>query len=521
MKKTLIFVLILSLILSSCMLLNPPTNNRHTVTLRLPGSSGRFVSGQEAQSYTRYYQVRLYPYQNGAITKIPSYTTILPAGSDISFTADTGYYYLELDAWAEKTGTVITGRGSTMSTESFEDSISGISVAGVFDLSPAINEKIIDVAIQAVPDSELPKWNIFWNLSGGAFNAGFSAPSTFNWKTMYPDSTDFEKSTELPGILNVTKPRSAFSGWYLEPDFSGAPITRMSQLPLKDTNLYAKWNDAINVSAEYDGIETKNITLTESRGELTQFITVTASGITSGDTVIWYLNGEEMADYTGNTISYVAEETGVYTFSCIVTNGINSGSASMDVLVTRIENPVFTITLNTNGGFVHELETYQIQVRWLEWNDRSAELLPSGSEVQKEGYSFRGWYVSEDCSGEAVTCIGDLPVRKDATLYAKWHENTNLGVDIEIPAGAGTEFTLFYEPDGGYPGQYYVAIEGMDETDETGITYAWYVDAVLQSSSVSHNMTFTATPGVHTVVCIMTKDGLESTATITITYIPD
>lgn len=52
----------------------------------------------------------------------------------------------------------------------------------------------------------------------------------------------------------------------------------------------------------------------------------------------------------------------------------------------------------------------------------------------KTGYTFGGWFTTQDCSGTAVTSLGATAYTTNITLYAKWTEKT---YSVTISAGAG------------------------------------------------------------------------------------
>lgn len=51
------------------------------------------------------------------------------------------------------------------------------------------------------------------------------------------------------------------------------------------------------------------------------------------------------------------------------------------------------------------------------------------TDGSKSGYTFGGWYLEEDCSGDEVTSLGATSFNEDITLYAKWTAKKNYYVD--------------------------------------------------------------------------------------------
>ena len=81
-------------------------------------------------------------------------------------------------------------------------------------------------------------------------------------------------------------------------------------------------------------------------------------------------------------------------------------------------------------------KTYSVSFDTDGGDGMSAVKVEEGQEYQlpvpkRTGYSFEGWYLSEDFSGEAVT---SLTVTENVTLYAKWEK---LGV-ITLDLNGGT-----------------------------------------------------------------------------------
>ena len=75
-------------------------------------------------------------------------------------------------------------------------------------------------------------------------------------------------------------------------------------------------------------------------------------------------------------------------------------------------------------------------------NNRKITLRAPTSEEMLQGYSFGGWYLNEDCTGDAVTEV--LIDHNDPTpnaIYAKWTANTDTAYKVEF----------YYEADGQYP----------------------------------------------------------------------
>ena len=77
-------------------------------------------------------------------------------------------------------------------------------------------------------------------------------------------------------------------------------------------------------------------------------------------------------------------------------------------------------------------KTYSVSFDTDGGDSMSAVKVEEGQEYQlpvpkRTGYSFEGWYLSEDFSGDAVT---SLTVTENVTLYAKWEKLSVITLDL-------------------------------------------------------------------------------------------
>ena len=126
-----------------------------------------------------------------------------------------------------------------------------------------------------------------------------------------------------------------------------------------------------------------------------------------------YIGSDTYEGTTGETVT--AGVTGIEGFSVDENNTNNrlSGVVAADgslVLKVYYDRGVYKVTLNTNGGTIAEGEnvtryTYGV-----------GATLPTPT---KQGYTFAGWYITEDLTGEAINTIG-TQAAGDKTYHAKW-----------------------------------------------------------------------------------------------------
>ena len=151
----------------------------------------------------------------------------------------------------------------------------------------------------------------------------------------------------------------------------------------------------------------------------------------------WY----KAEDFTGNAVTEIAQ-----------------GSTGNITLYAKWELVSYTITYELNGGtnVPENPAGYNVETETITLKD-----------PVKPGYTFGGWYMAEDFTGDAVTEIAQGSTG-DITLYAKW-----------VKEG---DYTITYVLDGGTnvpenPPSYNVETETitLKEPVKTGYTFAgWY-----------------------------------------------
>lgn len=148
------------------------------------------------------------------------------------------------------------------------------------------------------------------------------------------------------------------------------------------------------------------------------------------------LGGGKLGD-SGDDIKIVVKNNGTYTapsyegltrpdgnndtyFWWLDSDGnsyIPGDAVSSDVitLTAKWEPLKYSVTLDVKGGVINKNNI-------TEYIYGEGVVLPSASDMTKEGYSFGGWYTSSDFSDSPVTNI-DATDRGNKTYYAKWNIN--------------------------------------------------------------------------------------------------
>ena len=284
-------------------------------------------------------------------------------------------------------------------------------------------------------------------------NGGTNAPEN-------PASYNVE--TETITLKDPVKPGYTFAGWYKAEDFTGGAVTKIAQGSTGDITLYAKWElVSYTITYELEGgtnvpenpasynVETGTITLkaptkdkydfkgwykdaefttqvTEIPQGSTGNITLYAKWELESYTITYELDGgtnapENPAGYNVETETITLKDpvkTG-YTFAGWYKAEDFTGNAVTEIvqgttgnitLYAKWELVSYTITYELDGGTnapenpaVYNVETETITLK----------------DPVKPGYTFAGWYMAEDFTGEAVTEIAQGSTG-NITLYTWW-----------------------------------------------------------------------------------------------------
>ena len=255
---------------------------------------------------------------------------------------------------------------------------------------------------RVIPDQDT-RYQARWILESDyiityKLNGGTNAPE---------NPAGYNVETETITLKDPVKTGYTFAGWYKAEDFTGGAVTKITQGSTGDITLYAKWElVSYTITYELDGgtnapenpasynVETETITLKDP----------VKTGYTFGG---WY----KAEDFTGEAVTEIAQ-----------------GTTGNITLYAKWELESYTITYELNGG-------------------TNAPENPAGYNVESEtitlkdpvkaGYTFEGWYMAEDFTGNAVTEIVQ-GTTGNITLYAKWEQIPFTTVKVE-----GGNFTRY------------------------------------------------------------------------------
>ena len=299
------------------------------------------------------------------------------------------------------------------------------------------------------------KYTAVWVTEGDytityELNGGTNAPE---------NPAGYNVETETITLKDPAKPGYTFGGWYMAEDFTGNAVTEIVQGTTGNITLYAKWVKEGDYTITY--VET--ITLKDPAKAGYTFEGWYMAEDFTGNAVTEIVKGT-----TGNITLYAKWEPVSYTITYVLDGGTN---ASENPAGYNVETGTITLKAPTkdkydfkgwykDGEFTTqvteipqgttgditlyakwELESYTITYELTGGTNASEN--PASYNVESEtitlkdpakpGYTFAGWYMAEDFTGNAVI---EIPqgTTGNITLYAKW----------EL-----VSYTITYELDGG------------------------------------------------------------------------
>lgn len=200
-----------------------------------------------------------------------------------------------------------------------------------------------------------------------------------------PTSTVVGKGRRIGSMPVPVREGYVFDGWYTE---SGEEITSSSSFS-DDTTLYAHWRTAITISYDGSGGVTSPVSVIIGSGKNIGTLPVPTRGGYVFDG--WYTDdGEEVSKDT------------------VFIEGAALHARWLE------ETVVF---FDLNGGSLKDPYSEEYTVIG---KGKSVTPMP---QTYREGYSFVGWYSSEDDSGVPVT--ETTVFDKDAVIYARWKIRTD------------------------------------------------------------------------------------------------
>lgn len=301
---------------------------------------------------------------------------------------------------------------------------------------------------------------------------------------------------------NLSRIGYEYAGWNTQADGKGSDYAHSSTITItsSDVVLYAKWSPipytiTYNLNGGTNNVNNPNSYTIESDITLQN---PTKKGYTFDG---WYEN----ADFSGNEVTKIAK-----------------GTTGNKTLYAKWTPKEYKITYNLDGGTNHTSNpaTYTIETSTI-----------TLQAPTKAGYTFEGWYLQSDFSGDKVTQIAQ-GTTGNIELYAKWSEtkysvnintnNRNWG--ITTPSGANwvgpTPVDLTATPHTGYQFTKWTTTGGAEIADlnspTTTITATASGTATAHFAEILYNIIVQSSNDAHgKVTQSATEAGVSTAITIT------
>lgn len=271
--------------------------------------------------------------------------------------------------------------------------------------------------------SPLESFSITLETNGGTLDSSVTIPSTYTIES---------ETIVLPTSSQIRRADYTFAGWYTNPEFGGNAITEIPKGSTGNINLYARWNPLISYSITVNtngGVVNPNFIIPSEYVE--NSLPIPLPGKTEISRPGYIFEGWYITPIADESKEASTEEVILVTEIPVGTTG------NIEVNAKWIGPVEYTIKLETNGGTLNPSvsipSTYTVESETI--------ILPTASQINREGYTFAGWYTNSEFGGNVIT---EIPKGStgDITLYAKWNnrespspndnkdENKDKGVNV-------------------------------------------------------------------------------------------
>ena len=275
-------------------------------------------------------------------------------------------------------------------------------------------------------------------------------------------SYTYGKGATLPTENDITREGYTFKGWYVDSDFSGSPVTAISDTDINNKTFYAKWTR-----------NTTPITHGDTVRYIVEHYKTSGNGYTLEET-------EYPAGKIGDTATATPKTYDGFTYNASISTAsgtLKKISGSDDILTLKLyyDLTVYTVTVNDSYATASGAGSYA---------SGDAVTISAGT---RSGYTFSGW-TSDDgvnlADASSATTTFTMPV-KAVSVTANW-KSTGGGNSSGGEGSGTTYYKLTFETNGG------CSIKAISTTygktsDLSGYTpthdgydfSGWYSDAAL------------------------------------------
>ena len=344
----------------------------------------------------------------------------------------------------------------------------------------------------------LTEYAITYNLNGGSNHADNPAKYTVE--------------TEMITLKDAVKANYTFAGWYDNAGCSGSPITQIAKGSTGNKEFWAKWQPSANTAYKVEhlqqNVEGNEYTTvdTEDKTGVTGAMTEAQAKTYQGFRSLGIAQKPIAAD--GSTVVQIKYDRNLITLTLDLKGGTITPPLPENKLKGRFGADVPAVAKPTKEGYIFSVwnpelpkkfpaedKTYIAQ--WakedgytityhldgdsynsnpVSYNEETATI--TLNPAIKIGYTFKGWYDNEACSGSPVTKI-EKGSTGNKEFWPKW-EARSYTITYNLNGG---------ENDVGNPANYTIETETiiLNPAVKTGYDFAgWYSNAACSGFPVTH-----------------------------------
>lgn len=319
--------------------------------------------------------------------------------------------------WIKEWNTAKDGSGIAIGTQDKPDAPSAApcdrAIAKAAKLS-AKNGATVTLYAQWVKT----EYNVYYELNGGLQPVGTNGVSLN--PAVHTQLTDI-------ALKNPTRTGYTFGGWYADPEFATAKLTKIPKSS-QEITLHAKWT----ANKYYVSYNANGGSFAVTPAKSAHVYGEGSFDIIDGDD---YLKPRKGYTFTGwCTAKTPSDKTASYDAGDVVYD-LSAVNGATVVLYAQWQLNTYPISYELNGG---------VQAKDKNGNDANPAVHSELTAVSlknptKTGYSFAGWFYDEDCTGVKVTKIAASA--NPVTVYAKWTP-IKYKVELKTNGGRGTRVTI-------------------------------------------------------------------------------
>ena len=239
---------------------------------------------------------------------------------------------------------------------------------------------------------EANTYNIVYNLNGGAWASGYTAPSAYT----------YGEPLNLPDADDIVLAGYGLTGWFTTPTFdTGTKLTEIAAGTTEPVTVYAQWTaGATTYKVHHLLQDVEGSGYTEATEDLQ-----TLAGVSEENTAA------EAKSYPGFTAQAITQQQ-------------IAGNGSTEITI-KYDRNVYTVTYTDGVDKVNKYGTsisvssVEIPTAQTYRHGQTVNVLIS-SKPMLDGYSFSGWVTASGTVYNTETAVPSFEITSDVTLIASW-----------------------------------------------------------------------------------------------------